>query len=45
VAVEHLKEKVKCGEKADRYVDYVFDKCKVDNAPYNSKKGGKLRNF
>ena len=35
LAIQHLKEKSKCSAKADRYVDYVFEKCKVDTAPMN----------
>jgi hypothetical protein len=45
IAIEHLKEKEKCGAKASRYVDYVFDKCKNDSAPYNSMKTQKLKSF
>ena len=35
-AIEHLKERDKCAEKAERYVNYVFDKCKNDTAPFTS---------
>lgn len=45
LAIEHLKEKSKCVEKADRYVDYVFEKCKNDTAPINSSRANKLRNL
>jgi hypothetical protein len=45
VAIEHLKEKSKCAEKADRYVDYVFEKCKNDTAPINSSKANKLKSL
>ena len=45
LAVEHLKEKSKCTEKAERYVDYVFEKCKSDTAPINSSKANKLRSL
>lgn len=45
VATEHLKEKEKCALKAERYVDYVFDKCKNDSAPYNSTRTHKLKSF
>lgn len=45
VAIEHLKEKSKCFEKADRYVEYVFEKCKNDTAPINSGRANKLRSF
>ena len=30
-----LAERSKCVAKADRYVDYVFDKCKTDTAPFS----------
>jgi hypothetical protein len=45
LAIEHLKEKTKCAQKADRYVDYVFEKCKNDTAPMNSSKSNKLKNL
>ena len=45
IAIEHLKEKNKCREKAERYVDYVFEKCKNDTAPINSSKANKLRSL
>jgi hypothetical protein len=45
VATEHLKEKSKCAPKADRYVDYVFERCKNDTAPINSSRSNKLRNL
>jgi hypothetical protein len=45
LAIEHLKEKSRCAEKADRYVDYVFEKCKNDTAPLNSSKANKLKNL
>ena len=45
VAIEHLKEKSKCVEKAERYVDYVFEKCKNDTAPINSSKANKLKSL
>ena len=45
IAIEHLKEKSKCAEKADRYVDYVFEKCKNDTAPINSSRANKLRSL
>eukprot|EP00354_Favella_ehrenbergii_P004164 CAMPEP_0170467998 /NCGR_PEP_ID=MMETSP0123-20130129/11353_1 /TAXON_ID=182087 /ORGANISM="Favella ehrenbergii, Strain Fehren 1" /LENGTH=103 /DNA_ID=CAMNT_0010734477 /DNA_START=476 /DNA_END=784 /DNA_ORIENTATION=+ len=31
-AIEFLSERQKCSEKADRYVNYVFEKCKTDTA-------------
>ena len=45
LAIEHLKEKTKCALKADRYVDYVFEKCKNDTAPMNSSKSNKLKSL
>jgi hypothetical protein len=45
LAIEHLKEKNKCAEKADRYVDYIFEKCKNDTAPINSSRANKLRSL
>lgn len=45
LAIEHLKEKSKCLEKADRYVDYVFEKCKNDTAPLSSTRTNKLKNL
>lgn len=45
LAIEHLKEKSKCAAKADRYVDYVFEKCKNDTAPINSSKASKLKSL
>jgi len=45
VAIAHLKEKNKCAEKADRYVDYIFEKCKNDTAPINSSRANKLRSL
>lgn len=45
LAIEHLKEKAKCKEKAERYVDYVFEKCKNDTAPMNSSKANKLKSL
>ena len=34
-AVSHLMERAKCADKAERYVDYVFNKCKNDSAPFS----------
>lgn len=45
IAIEHLKEKSKCVEKAERYVDYVFEKCKGDTAPIGTSKTDRLRNL
>lgn len=33
-AIEYLAERQKCADKADRYVNYVFEKCKADTAPF-----------
>jgi hypothetical protein len=27
VATNHLKEKTKCADRAEKYIDYVFDQC------------------
>ena len=45
LAIEHLKERSKCEDKADRYVDYIFEKCKADLAPMNQIKANKLKSF
>lgn len=45
IAIEHLKEKSKCTEKAERYIDYVFEKCKNDTSPINTGKIGKLKSL
>jgi inner membrane protease ATP23 len=45
LAIEHLKERSKCEPKADRYVDYIFEKCKNDTAPINSSRANKLRSL
>ena len=42
LAIEHLKERDKCAAKAERYVNYVFDKCYKDRSPFSS--GGLRRN-
>ena len=36
VATDHLKEKERCASKADRYINFVFEKCKRDYAPFTS---------
>ncbi len=43
LAIEHLKEKSKCTAKAERYVDYVFERCRNDNAPMGTNKANKIR--
>lgn len=45
IATQHLKEKTKCVAKANRYVDYVFERCKVDSAPYNNGRSANLKSF
>jgi len=37
-AIEFLSERNKCSAKADRYVNYVFEKCKIDYAPFSAGK-------
>ena len=34
LATSHLMERDKCAEKAERFVNYVFEKCKEDQAPF-----------
>ena len=34
-AIEFLSERNKCAKKADQYVNYVFEKCKIDTAPFS----------
>ena len=34
-AIEYLQERSKCSAKADRYINYVFEKCKKDTAPFS----------
>jgi len=34
LAISHLMERDKCAEKADRFVNYVFERCKNDSAPF-----------
>lgn len=34
LAISHLMERDKCAEKADRFVNYVFKRCKNDSAPF-----------
>lgn len=35
LATSHLMERDKCADKAERYVNYVFEKCKSDSAPFS----------
>jgi hypothetical protein len=34
LAISHLMERDKCADKAERFVDYVFEKCRADTAPF-----------
>lgn len=43
LAIQHLREREKCAAKADRYVDYVFEKCKEDRSPFSGGAAGGLR--
>ncbi len=45
VATEHLKERERCALKADRYVNYVFDRCKNDTAPFSAGSQRKVKTF
>jgi hypothetical protein len=45
LAQEHLEEKEKCKEKAERYVNYVFDRCSKDMAPFESGAQRKVKNI
>lgn len=40
LAIEHLREREKCADKADRYVNYVFEKCKNDRSPFAGGSAG-----
>ena len=44
-AIKHLKEKSKCSEKADKYVDFVFEQCIADKAPFHQGRSQNTRNF
>ena len=35
-AIEMLGERQKCAARADRFVNFVFEKCKIDYAPFSS---------
>ena len=35
LATRHLTERDKCAEKAERYVNYIFERCKSDTAPFS----------
>jgi len=34
LATAHLMERDKCAAKAERFVNYVFEKCRNDKAPF-----------
>lgn len=45
-AIEFLSERSKCADKAERYVNYVFEKCKNDTAPFaQGSKKRKVKSF
>ena len=43
IAVEHLREREKCAGKADRYINYVFEKCKDDRSPFSGSNTGGIK--
>ena len=43
MATARLMEKEKCAPKAERFVSYVFDKCKADFAPFVEGKKRKVK--
>lgn len=43
MAISHLMEKEKCAPKAERFVNYVFEKCKSDYAPFVEGKKRKVK--
>ena len=44
-AIKHLEEKQKCAEKAPQYVDFVFDQCFSDKAPFNTSRSSNIKNL
>ena len=40
LAITHLREKQRCNDKAEQYVDFVFEQCLQDRSPFAGK-GGK----
>lgn len=44
LAITHLKEKAKCKDKANLYVDFVFEQCLSDRSPF-VKGRNQTRNF
>ncbi len=43
MAISHLMERDKCADKAERYVEYVFKRCKIDSAPFTGRGTEKVR--
>lgn len=43
LATSHLMEREKCAEKAERFVGYVFERCKKDYAPFTSGRKQKVK--
>ncbi len=43
MAIARLMEKDKCAAKADKYVDYVFESCRSDTAPFTAGKQRKAK--
>ncbi len=43
-AKEHLMEKEKCRDKADKYIELEFDKCSADKAPYTMGRSQNVKN-
>ena len=45
LAKERLAENPKCKFLAHKYVDYVYNKCKNDGAPFNLKSSANISNI
>ena len=43
LAISHLMERDKCAEKADRFVNYVFERCKNDSPPITGGRQKKVK--
>jgi hypothetical protein len=43
MAISNLMERDKCAEKADRFVNYVFERCRTDTAPFVGGKERKVK--
>ena len=43
LAISLLMERDKCAEKADRFVNYVFERCKNDSAPFTGGRQKKVK--